>query len=146
MVGRIAQRLAHHQLPICVLAGLGRSRDAPCHVLSRRTPGDWERSTRMDRTLAVRQRARGRVRRQVGAALRPTARALGFDLEERHFYSPIPSLTDVPDAFWKEPASLGGVGLNVEQGLELLAGPLRSHIAGFSPGGGFYLENGTYEG
>jgi predicted O-methyltransferase YrrM len=100
----------------------------------------------MDRTLAIGQRARGRVRREVGAALRPTARALGFDLEERHFYSPIPRLSEVAESFWHEPASMCGVRLNVDRGIELLAGPLQGHISSFTSAGAFHLKNGTYEG
>jgi hypothetical protein len=100
----------------------------------------------MDRTVTIGRRAGGRVRRQVGAALRRPAHALGFDLEERHFYSPIPQLTDVSDAFWREPVSIPGVDLNIDAGVDLLRGSLRQHIASFPPTGGFYLDNGTYEG
>jgi hypothetical protein len=99
----------------------------------------------MDRTRALKKRARGRVRRQMGAALRPPARALGFDLEERHFYSPIPRLSELSDALWHEPAPLAGIELNVDKGLELLEGPLSTHVAVFAAAGEFDLENGTYE-
>jgi hypothetical protein len=81
------------------------------------------------------------------------ARAAGYDLVERHFYSPLPQAERLPDALWAGPRELPGVDLRIEEAIVLLRGELRPHLAEFRPPrtaaearpGGFHLDNGGYE-
>jgi hypothetical protein len=81
------------------------------------------------------------------------ARAAGYDLVERHFYSPLPQAERLPDSLWQGPRELPGVDLRLGEAIALLRGELRPHLARFRPprtaaeagAGCFHLDNGGYE-
>jgi predicted O-methyltransferase YrrM len=87
----------------------------------------------------------------VRGVLKRLMRWAGFDLVKRHFYSPVPDLANLPDAFWSRRSRLGGVTLDADAQLGWIEGELAAHIAEFDPPRhqlpgqtGFYLDNGTY--
>jgi len=75
----------------------------------------------------------------------------GYDLVERHFYSPLPDLKSLKPARFEEPSALRGVRLDSAQAIAFLEG-LSPYLAEFSfllqheqVGGAFRIDNGTYE-
>ena len=87
----------------------------------------------------------------VRGVLKRLLRWAGFDLVKRHFYSPVPDLANLPDAFWSRRSRLGGVTFDAEAQLRWIEDELAPHIAEFDPPRhqlpgetGFYLDNGTY--
>jgi predicted O-methyltransferase YrrM len=97
------------------------------------------------------KRLRG-LARGVGArrVLKGTVRRLGFDLVNRHFYSPVPDLNALTDAFWRRRSLLGGLTFDAEQQLGFIEGELGPHLSEFRPprdpteASRFFLDNGTY--
>jgi hypothetical protein len=84
-------------------------------------------------------------------AVKTAAARNGYDLVERTFYSPLPDVEHLPAYLWPGPRPLHGVDLRVPEASKLLDEILRPYVAEFAPqrsrnpGGGFYLDNGTYE-
>lgn len=66
----------------------------------------------------------------MGLALVPTER---YAVVPRHFYSPLPDLARLDEAFWDTPRPMPGVDLAVEQAIEFLATQLAQHIKEFTP-------------
>jgi hypothetical protein len=96
-------------------------------------------------------RPRARARLAAAATLRRVARAGGYDLVRRDFYSPIPAVPPEDDPVWTSPASLVGVRLDVDEQLRFLETTLRPYLAEFHPSadapadGSFFLWNGYYQ-
>lgn len=95
---------------------------------------------------------RERAARAAAAVLTRVARARGYDLVPRDFYSPIPDVPPAHDPVWESPASLIGVEFDVDEQLRFLETELRPYLAEFGPPaaapkqGGFYVWNGYYQG
>jgi hypothetical protein len=95
-----------------------------------------------------RRRARGAFVRAAGHLLRP----LGFDLELRDYYSPIPRAGDRPADWWEQPGDLPGVALDLEAQLAFIETELAPALAEFRPPSEtadpyvFPLDNGLFSG
>lgn len=97
-----------------------------------------------------RRRARSAAVRLAGRVTRPA----GFDVELRHFYSPIPRMEELPESLWQQPSEMPGVEqLDVERQLEYVESELSPAIAEFRPARGptgrryeFFLDNGLFQG
>ncbi len=98
------------------------------------------------------KRMRGVARRMgLRRTLKVGARALGFDLVKRHFYSPVPDFAGLSDGFWERRSSLTGVRFEPDAQLRFVEERLAPYVAEFTPPlhydpsrRGFYLNNGTY--
>ena len=98
------------------------------------------------------KRMRGVARRMgLRRTLKVAARALGFDLVKRHFYSPVPDFAGLSDGFWERRSSLTGVRFEPDAQLRFVEERLAPYVAEFTPPlhydpsrRGFYLDNGTY--
>lgn len=84
--------------------------------------------------------------------LAPLANRLGFDLLERHYYSPVPDLAAMPADVWERASDLGGVRFDLRAQLGFLERELAPFLAEFTPPReptgrpeDFHLDNGTYE-
>ena len=87
----------------------------------------------------------------VRSALKGSARRLGFDLVNRHFYSPVPDLENIPDAYWSRRSALAGLDWDADRQLAYVEEDLAAHVREFTPSRSappgapaFYLDNGTY--
>lgn len=95
-----------------------------------------------------RRRAKSALTRIAGRALQP----LGFDLELRHYYSPIPHADDRPDAWWEQPGEMPGVEFDLRGQLAFIEQQLVDYIAEFTPprkataGMQYHLQNGLFSG
>ena len=86
-------------------------------------------------------------------AAHAAARALGFDLVKRHYYSEVPDLESLPPGVWTARSELLGVRFDVEEQLRFVQRELGTFIPEFRPPlaatgnpRDFYLENTLYEG
>lgn len=97
-----------------------------------------------------RRRARSVAVRIASKILRPA----GFDIELRHFYSPVPQLEYVADEFWTTASELPGTsGFDTDAHLDWLQAHLTEGIAQFRPprqrmgsSWNYHLDNGLYQG
>lgn len=93
----------------------------------------------------------GRAKLAAGQLLERAARRSGYELVERHFYSPLPEVERLPESLWEGPQPTPGLDLRIEQALRLLQDELQPWIAEFDPpptardGVGFHVFNGAYE-
>jgi methyltransferase family protein len=93
------------------------------------------------------------ARRRFGRRfLAPLANRLGFDLLEKHYYSPVPDLASIPNGAWDGPSALAGLRFDPRLQLEFLERELSPYLGEFAPPrasngkpGEFYLDNNTYE-
>jgi hypothetical protein len=97
-------------------------------------------------------RVADRLRRGANPRLTAVAGRLGYDIVLRDYYSPIPDLSDVPDAAWTTPSALGGVAWRLDEHMGFLERDLARFVAEFDPPRdptsdptAFFLRNGTYE-
>jgi predicted O-methyltransferase YrrM len=104
-------------------------------------------------------KARQTTRRALLAAVRRSARALGYDLVRsgpydlvpRTVYSPVPDVPASDVDVWAQPASLVGVDLEAAKSFELLETELAPFLKEFEPPADqgaepeFYLWNGYYQ-
>jgi predicted O-methyltransferase YrrM len=81
-----------------------------------------------------------------------TARAAGYDLVKRHYYSEVPDLDSLPPGIWNATSELPGLRFDAEAGLRFVAQELGPFLPEFRPPvnstgnpGAFYLENTFYE-
>jgi predicted O-methyltransferase YrrM len=95
---------------------------------------------------------RRRARSLVVRALQKPVRRLGFDLEVRSFYSPIPDLTQLPAATWARRSELPGIDFDLDAQLGFIERELSPSIAEFKPPRratasrtDFYLDNGLFQ-
>jgi len=95
---------------------------------------------------------RALARRIARLVIKPISRRLGFDLLERHYYSPVPDTGSLSKAVWDTPSDLSGVRLEPRANLEFVEAELQPYIGEFNPPraptgrpGEFHLDNGTYE-
>lgn len=95
-----------------------------------------------------------RAARQSGASniLKSGVRRLGYDLVQRHYYSPIPDLESLSAEVWSRESELAGLRFDPSAGLTFLETELRGHLAEYTPPRSpsnnpreFYLNNGFYE-
>jgi hypothetical protein len=84
--------------------------------------------------------------------IEPLANRLGFDLLERHYYSPVPDIDGIPDRAWEDSSALGGLRFDPRTQLALLERELAPYLGEFAPPressgrqGDFHLDNNTYE-
>jgi hypothetical protein len=78
----------------------------------------------------------------------------GFHVTSPHYYSPIPTVTQLSDDMWETPSELVGVNLNVERQLELLRDVFPRYRAEYdalptAPSDDphdFHLNNGLFDG
>lgn len=107
-----------------------------------------------------RRRARPTLRKRARMAahaiglrslLKQGAGRLGFDMVNRHFYSPIPDVAALPDRFWERRSALGGLAWDPDAQLAFVREHLAAYVEEFTPprdaprpGSLFYLDNGTY--
>ncbi len=97
-----------------------------------------------------RRRAKSGAVRLASRVLRP----LGFDLELRHFYSPIPQTEGLPATFWTTPSAMADISpFDTSGHLDFLEHELSDAIAEFRPArkwsgasNKFYMDNGLYQG
>ena len=94
-----------------------------------------------------------RARSGLARLLSGPANRVGFDLEVRSFYSPIPDLSRIPDTFWDRRSEMPGVDLGVERGFDLVENELASPLREFNPPRDptsdrfeFFLSNGLFQG
>jgi hypothetical protein len=93
------------------------------------------------------------ARRRIGRRLvEPVANRLGFDLLEKHYYSPVPDVASITPAVWDGPSALAGLEFDPRSQLEFLERELAPYLSEFAPlrasngkSGEFYLDNNTYE-
>lgn len=93
------------------------------------------------------------ARRRIGLRIvEPVANRLGFDLLEKHYYSPVPDVASIAPEIWDGPSALAGVQFDVRSQLEFLERELAPYLTEFAPPraptgqpGEFYLDNNTYE-
>jgi len=91
--------------------------------------------------------------RRIGRRLvEPVANRLGFDLLEKHYYSPVPDVASITPAVWDDPSALAGLEFDSRSQLEFLERELAPYLGEFAPPrassgkpGEFYLDNKTYE-
>jgi hypothetical protein len=95
---------------------------------------------------------RRRARTSVVRALAPLVGRAGFDLEVRHFYSPIQWSSTIDHAFWKSPSELVSVDFDVEAQMLYMEDELARYMREFSPPreptghpDDFFLDNGYYQ-
>ncbi|HWE34665.1 MAG TPA: class I SAM-dependent methyltransferase [Solirubrobacteraceae bacterium] len=95
---------------------------------------------------------RRRARSAVVRALSKPARRLGFDLEIRTFYSPIPDLAFLDDEVFIRRSALPGIEFDVDAQLAFVERELAAFAAEFRPPRSptsdrteFYLDNGLYQ-
>ncbi len=96
-----------------------------------------------------------RMGRRLGlrAALHHGARALGYDLVKRHYYSEVPDLGALDPGIWTQRSALAGVDFPADAGLSFVRAQLTEAIAEFdaplqatADPGQFYFRNTFYEG
>jgi hypothetical protein len=63
---------------------------------------------------------------------RPVRRA-GFDLEVRSFYSPIPDVETIPEAFWGRRSSMPGIDFDLQRQIAYVERELSQHAFEFRP-------------
>ena len=76
----------------------------------------------------------------------------GFHLVKRHYYSPVPDITDLPPNYWDQVSEMPGVDMGLDRGLRFINEVLPDYIGSFrelfplhrQPGQDFFLINGTY--
>ncbi len=102
-------------------------------------------------TAQVRRRWERHGRHRLARPLRPAAEFLGFDLVDRHFYSPIPDIEALPRKLWERPAELHALNFSVAEQMDILERELAPYLSEFDPpshptgrAGEFYLHNGYY--
>ncbi len=95
---------------------------------------------------------RRRARSGVVRALRKPTRRLGFDLEVRTFYSPIPDLSMLGDDVFSHRSSLPGIELDLDSQLAYIERELGEFVGEFSPPRSptadrteFFLDNGLFQ-
>jgi predicted O-methyltransferase YrrM len=95
---------------------------------------------------------RRRARSAIVRALQRPTRALGFDLEIKTFYSPIPDLEHLDGDLFTRRSDLPGIGFELDSQLEFIERELAEHIAEFNPPRTatadrteFYLHNGLFQ-
>jgi hypothetical protein len=106
---------------------------------------------RLSRTTALLGLARW-LRRGYLLVRRLLAR-LGFELVLSTYDSPIPSLSELPPAYFETPSQMRAIDFDVSRQMEFVERELASHCRGFAPPRSardagphsFYLSNGTYE-
>jgi Methyltransferase domain len=103
------------------------------------------------------ERFAGRLRRLargsgISKAAKSTLRRFGFHLIRDHYYSPIPTPSELPAELWANEADLPGVDFDAADGLDFIQRELAPHIAEYTapsaPTGSprdFYLDNGFYD-
>jgi len=86
-----------------------------------------------------------------GRAVSRLADTVGHDLVRRHFYSPLPDLTGLPESLWTTPRALIGVDLRVDDAIEFMQTTLKPYLAEFDPphdpseaATGFFIDNSYY--
>jgi hypothetical protein len=87
--------------------------------------------------------------RKARALLQRRLRKAGWELVRMDFYSPLPDVEHLPDA-WAAKSEMFGVDLRVDAAARFLEEELAPFISEFSPPasapeGGFYLANSSYE-
>lgn len=109
------------------------------------------------RTGSARAKARLQpVKRAVRRAAHHAARALGHELVEQSFYSPLPDVENLPARLWAGPEDLSGLDLRVDEAVRFLDKELRPYLREFAPPrtleagetgatGSYYLHNASYE-
>ena len=92
------------------------------------------------------------IRRTARTGTYALARALGYEIVRRHFYSPVPDLDSLSPEVWTRRSELRGVSFDVDAGLRFLRAELGELIAEYRPPaaptgnpGDYYLDNGFYE-
>ncbi len=95
---------------------------------------------------------RDRIRKGGRRAADAVARAAGYEVIRRHFYSPIPDLRSLPAEVWTRRSELRGVDFDVDAGLEFVSSELAEFMAEYRPPTAatgnprdFHLDNGFYE-
>lgn len=95
---------------------------------------------------------RRRARTVLVRALAPVLARAGFDLEVRHFYSPIPSPDTINYGIWEASSDLLGVELDAKAQMLFVERELAEHIREFGPPrkptrriNEFFLDNGYYQ-
>jgi predicted O-methyltransferase YrrM len=95
---------------------------------------------------------RRRARSAIVRALTRPSRRLGFDLELRSFYSPIPDLTLLDGETWSHRSELPGIELDLDRQLGFVESELASLISEFRPPRAatadrteFFLHNGLFQ-
>lgn len=85
-------------------------------------------------------------------ALGPLVGRLGFDLEVRHFYSPIPDRASLAAAPWDHASAMAGVDFDLAGQMRFLEQELGGYIREFGPPRHatgrqheFFLDNGFYQ-
>lgn len=96
---------------------------------------------------------RRRLRSALVRGLSRPLHRLGFDLELRNFYSPIPDVDSIPAGLWERPGSLAGVDLDLGSQLRYVSQELAPLMAEFDPSPRqtactheYYTGNGLFEG
>lgn len=99
-------------------------------------------------TITDRLRALAR-RLGISSAVRAILRRLGFDLLRRHYHSPVPDLTALPDDIWTRESKLSGLRFDAVTGLKFIESELSQYLAEYTPPRAstgnprdFYLDNG----
>ena len=96
-----------------------------------------------------------RLGRRLGlrVALHRGARALGYDLVKRHYYSEVPDLAALDPGIWTRRSALAGVDFPPDEGLSFVRDQLAEAIAEFdaplqatADPGQFHFRNTFYEG
>jgi predicted O-methyltransferase YrrM len=95
---------------------------------------------------------RRRARSAAVRLIEKPARRLGFDLEVRSFYSPIPDVSLLSEDFWSSRSELPGIEFDLDAQLGYIEKELAPFIAEFRPPRGptarrteFYLDNGLFQ-
>lgn len=83
------------------------------------------------------------ARRRSGRLLRRAARAAGFDLLRRNFYSPVPQLETLPAAAFDRRSPMPGIAFEMDR-YEAFLADLAPFLAEFKPPDGFHWGNGMY--
>lgn len=97
---------------------------------------------------------RRKLRTALTRAVARPVRSMGFDLEVRSFYSPVPNLALIDPATWNTRSPMTGVpNFDTVDQLAYVERELAGHIAEFRPSSAptedrfaFYLGNGLYQG
>jgi hypothetical protein len=100
---------------------------------------------------AMRDAQRVRMRRGARHVAERVVGATGYDLVRKHYYSPIPDLTQLPQDVWSQRVELPGVRFDIDEGLEFVRRELADYVVEYRPPAQqtsdprrFYLNNGLY--
>jgi predicted O-methyltransferase YrrM len=94
---------------------------------------------------------RRRARSALVRLLRRPVRRLGFDLEVRSFYSPIPAVEELDEQLWSSRSELRGLEFDLDRQLHHLEHELAPYVGEFKPPrrsngrtGAYFLDNGLF--